>query len=186
MSTLPHSRTGAALLILSLLAPGAAAQTAAPALPHLALDTYPAKVREAVAGAYREAQARPTDAAAAGSLALLLHAWEQWDAAHQAYTRTAALAPRAFDWPYLDACVLQRLARHADAVSRLEAALAISPGYLPARVKLAEALLEAGQLDESQRLFEGLVETPASEPRRCSASDASRQARGATKRPSRT
>ena len=164
MPSIPRSCAGAALLILSLLAPGAAAQTAAPALPHLALETYPSKMREAVAGAYREAQARPTDAAAAGSLAQLLHAWELWGAAHQAYTRTAALAPRAFDWPYLDACVLQRMARHADAVTRLEDALAISPGYLPARVRLAEALLETGQLDESKRLFEGLVETPASEP----------------------
>ena len=94
MPTLPHSRTGAALLILSLLAPGAAAHTAAPALPHLALDTYPPTAREAIAGAYREAQARPTDAAAAGALAALLHAWEHWDAAHEAYARTAALAPR--------------------------------------------------------------------------------------------
>ena len=30
-------------------------------------------------------------------------------------------------------------------------ALALSPDYLPARVKLAEALLESGELVESQR-----------------------------------
>jgi len=158
-------RAGAALLIALTFAPGAAAQaTSTPALPSLALETYPSRMREAVAGAYRDAKARPADPGAAGSLALLLHAWELWEAAHQAYARTAALAPRAFDWPYLDACVLQRLARHADAAARLREALAISAGYLPARVRLAEALLEAGQIDESRRLFEGLVETPASQP----------------------
>ena len=57
--------------------------------------------------------------------ARLLHAWEQWDAAHEAYTRAQSLAPRTFDWPYLDAIVLQRLARHTDAAARLEQALTI-------------------------------------------------------------
>ena len=94
----------------------------------------------------------------------MLHAWEQWDGAHQAYARAQALAPRAFEWPYLDAVVLQRLARHAESAARLRQALAASPGYLPARVKLAEALLEAGDLDESQRLFDALVREPAAEP----------------------
>ena len=51
-----------------------------------------------------------------GRLGRALHAWEQWGAAHEAYARAAAIAPRAFEWRYLDAVVLQRLARHADAV----------------------------------------------------------------------
>ena len=53
--------------------------------------------------------------------------------------------PRAFDWLYLDAVVLQRLARHADSAARLEQALRIQPGYLPARVMFAEALLRSGR-----------------------------------------
>jgi tetratricopeptide (TPR) repeat protein len=121
-------------------------------------------MREAVAAAYRDATARPTDGEAAGSLARLLHAWEQWDAAHDAYARATALAPRVFDWPYLDACVLLRLARHGEAAVRLKEALAISPGYLPARVKLAEVLFETGNLDASKGLFDGLVREPAAEP----------------------
>lgn len=157
-------RAGATLLILALLASAPAAQTAAPPLPRLPFDTYPSPMREAAAAAYRDADARPTDAGAAGSLARLLHAWEQWDAAHATYARAAALAPRVFDWPYLDACVLVRLARHGEAVARLKEALAISPGHLPARVKLAEALFETGNLDASKELFDGLVREPASEP----------------------
>ena len=35
------------------------------------------------------------------------------------------LAPRAFEWRYLDAVVLQRLARHADAVTRLREVLSL-------------------------------------------------------------
>jgi tetratricopeptide (TPR) repeat protein len=74
------------------------------------------------------------------------------------------LAPRAFEWRYLDAIVLHRLAQHGEAAERFRAALAVSPGYLPARVKLAEALLEAGNLEESKALFTALTQEPAAEP----------------------
>ena len=93
----------------------------------------------------------------------MLHAWEQWDAAHEAYGRVQALAPRTFDWPYLDAVVLQRLALPSDAVVKLREALKISADYLPARVRLAEALLDAGDLEQSARLFSELKD-PACEP----------------------
>jgi tetratricopeptide (TPR) repeat protein len=121
-------------------------------------------MREDVGRAYREATARPTDGEAVGALARLLHAWEQWDAAHGAYGRAQALAPRVFDWHYLDGVVLQRLARHAEAAARLEAALAIAPDYLPARIKLAEALFEAGKLQESRALYDELIKERAAEP----------------------
>jgi tetratricopeptide (TPR) repeat protein len=140
------------------------AQTTLPSLPRLALETYPAAAREAISRAHRDATAQSTNADTVGALGRVLHAWEQWDGAHQAYARAQALAPRAFDWPYLDAVVLQRLARHAESASRLRQALTASPDYLPARVKLAEALLEADDLDESQRLFDALVREPAAEP----------------------
>jgi tetratricopeptide (TPR) repeat protein len=117
-----------------------------------------------LARAYKDAAARPNDAEAVGALARLLHAWEQWEAAHETYARAQLLAPRTFAWRYLDAIVLQRLARHTEAAAQLEQALTISPDEVPARVKLAEALLEAGNLDRSQQLFEALRSVPASEP----------------------
>src|SRR5438067_1217542 len=110
----------------------------------------PAAAREGIARAQREAAAHLTDAQAAGSLGRVLQAWEQWEAARQAYARAQALAPDAFEWRYLDAIVLQRLARPAEAAAELKAALARTPDYLPARLKLAEALLDAGALDESR------------------------------------
>ena len=60
--------------------------------------------------------------------------------------------------------MLQRLARHAEAASQLERALHLNADYLPARVKLAESLLDAGNIDESRRLFEALAREAASEP----------------------
>ena len=149
-----------AVLILVLVL---AAQTPPP-LPHLPLDTYPNAMRQEVERAQAEAKARPADAEAVGALARLLHTWEQWRTAHDAYTRAGALAPRVFDWPYLDGCVLQRLARPAEAAARLRDALAISPDYLPARVKLAEALLDSGKIEESRHLFAALMKDSAAEP----------------------
>jgi tetratricopeptide (TPR) repeat protein len=153
----------ATLLTLPVALRGAQPQQTPP-LPRLALDTYPAAAREALARASQQASAAPTDADAVGRLARTLHAWEQWDAAHQAYARAQALAPRTFDWHYLDALVLQRLARHPDAVKQLEQALTVNPSYLPARLRHAESLLDAGNLEESRKTFEALIREPGAEP----------------------
>jgi tetratricopeptide (TPR) repeat protein len=149
------------LLIVALLAALAPPQAAPPPLPTLALDSYPQAAREAIARAHREATAHPSDAQPAGALGSVLQAWEQWDAAHEAYRRAQALAPGAFEWHYLDAVVLQRQARPLDAAARLEAAVKATPNYLAAQIKLAEALFDAGKLDESQRLFSALTNPDA-------------------------
>ena len=157
--------TSAVLLFTSAIALSTAApQAAPPPLPRLAFDSFPTPTRDVLARAYKDAAARPNDAEAVGALARLLHAWEQWDAAHEAYARAQTLAPRTFAWHYLDAIVLQRLARRTEAAARLEQALTLSPDEVPSRVKLAEALLESGNLDRSQQLFEALRDVPASEP----------------------
>ena len=152
-----------ALLAFLLITPQAAAQFTSTPLPRLALDSYPAAARDSIARAHGNAAAHPMDAGAVGALGRVLHAWEQSDAAHQAYARATALAPRTFEWPYLDGVVLQRLARRAEAAAAFRKAAA-SAGYLPARVKLAEALADAGDLVESRRLFESLAREPAAEP----------------------
>jgi len=113
---------------------------------------------------YAAAIARPDEVAAVGALARALHAWDQIGAAHETYMRAQALAPDAFEWLYLDGVALQRLARHADAAARFEQALRRTPDYLPARVKLAEAIVDAGGLDRAEQLFDALRREPAAEP----------------------
>jgi tetratricopeptide (TPR) repeat protein len=135
-----------------------------PALPRLALDTYPPSAREAISLVYKDATARPTDAAAVAALARTLHAWEQWDSAHQAYARCLALTPRNFACQYLDGIVLQRLAQPEEAMKRFQQALAVTPDYLPARVALAESLVDTGSLVDGRRLFEMLIREPGAEP----------------------
>jgi tetratricopeptide (TPR) repeat protein len=129
-----------------------------------ALDSFPASARELIEPAARAAAEHPDDADAVAALGRALHAWEQWSSAHEAYARAAALTARAFEWRYLDAVVLQRLARHAEAAALLREVLVLAPEYLPARMKLAEALLEAGEFDESERLFRALAGEPAASP----------------------
>ena len=138
-------------------------QPSAPPLPALALDTYPAAARTAITAAYDAARRAPDDAQAAGRLARVLHAWEQWEAARAAYARAQALAPQAYEWRYLEGLVLQRLARPDLAVAAFREAVSRGPAYLPARLKLAEALLDAGELDESRTRFTELTD-PACAP----------------------
>lgn len=141
-----------------------AAQPPSVGLPRVALELFPSAAREAIAPAYREAEMKPLDASAVGALAMVLHAWEQWDAAHQAYGVAQSLAPRTFEWHYLDALVLQRLARYSETADQLRRATTLSPDYLPAGVKLAEALFEAGALVKSRVAFETLARNAATEP----------------------
>ena len=152
------------LLVATAALVGAGPALQVTPLPELPWHAYPAATRAAIEPVYKEAAARPRDAGAAGTLARTLQAWHELDAAHQTYRRAQALAPAAFEWRYLDGIVLQRLARHAEAAAALRRALAIAPGYLPARVKLADSLLRSGQLDESATLYTALASDAAAEP----------------------
>ena len=157
-------RLGSVLLLVFQIARAAAAQGPPPPLPRLAFELFPEAARAAVSRAYEEAKARSTDPKAVGALARLLQAWEQWDAAHEAYLRAQQLAPKTFEWHYLDAVVLQRLARHSEAAAHLKDAVAIAPDFKPARVKLADALFEAGDVQESRKVFEALAADAETEP----------------------
>jgi tetratricopeptide (TPR) repeat protein len=130
----------------------------------LSLDAYPAEIRKDLAHPYAEARAHPRDADAAGSLGRTLQAWEQWQTAHEMYVRAIALAPGSFEWHYLDACVLERLGRPQDTVAQLREALRIRPDYLAARVRLADALFTAGEVEESRTAFAALAGQPEAEP----------------------
>jgi tetratricopeptide (TPR) repeat protein len=190
-----------------------------PALPVVALEQFPEASRAALKPVFEKARRAPDDELSVGLLAMTLHAWEQWEAAHAAYQRAIGLArfrakgveraararieksvaieararadsssagpgPQAWKWKYLDAVVLQRLARPNEAANVLHSSAgpsgsaaagmsatvdaavadAAAVSYLPAKVKLAEALFESGEVDASARLYRELVKEPAAEP----------------------
>jgi tetratricopeptide (TPR) repeat protein len=95
---------------------------------------------------------------------MVLQSWEQWSAALAWYQRAQVLAPGTFDWWYLAGIVEARVGRPADAARSFERALQQTPGYLPARLKLAEALFESGDLPASTRAYEAVAAEPAAAP----------------------
>jgi protein O-GlcNAc transferase len=119
-----------------------------PALPAINVADFRPEVRAQVQEAYQVAQQHPASAAAVGKLAMLLDVYERPGPAETCYERAHRLDPASFRWLYDLGSLLARQRRRA-AVDVLRAALQLQPGYLPARLKLADALLAAGDLDAS-------------------------------------
>ena len=127
------------------------------ALPPLPLDALPAAVRERVAAAHHRAEADPASADASGSVAMILHAYDQFDVAETWYRRAQQLDPAAFDWAYLLGVVQAERGRNDDAARSLRGAAEKQPRYLAARLKLAEVLLARGEVDASAALYDEML-----------------------------
>jgi tetratricopeptide (TPR) repeat protein len=128
-------------------------------LPALSLEGLPAAVRQDLAAAHAAAVARPADAAAAGRLAMLLHAYEQHSLAAAAYERARRLEPGAVEWSYLAAVVAGRIGDHARAVSLLREVLGAQPGRVTARLRLADELFSLGAFEESRAAYDAMTRT---------------------------
>jgi len=127
------------------------------ALPPLPLDALPPAVRERVAAAYQRAEADLASADASGSVAVMLHAYDQFDVAEAWYRRAQQLDPAAFDWAYLLGVVQAERGRNDDAARSLREAAEKQPRYLAARLKLAEVLLARGEVDASAALYDEML-----------------------------
>jgi len=112
-------------------------------------------IRAAVNSALADAKARPNDAAAVGHLGMVLHAYSQLAAARLCYRRASLLDPRNFEWRYY----LGVVSEGAASVEALRAALRLRD-YLPAKLKLGEALLSLGDFAAARAVYQGL-EHPA-------------------------
>src|SRR5215813_5565440 len=142
--------------------PGLLAQTIPP-LPPLTVENFGPAIREQAQKAYNEARARPRDAEANGRLGMVLQTYEQYELAATLYERARYLAPAEFRWLYYWAIVQASLGKQAEATAALKEAVGRRPDYLPAQVTLADLLLAAGQMGESQRLYEAVLQkTPGS------------------------
>ena len=127
------------------------------ALPPLPLDALPTAVRERVAAAYQRAEANSASADGSGSVAMLLHAYDQLDVAEAWYRHAAQLDPAAFDWAYLLGVVQAERGRPEEASRSLRDAVSKRPRDVPVRLKLAEVLLARSDLDASAALCEEIL-----------------------------
>src|SRR5262245_35031625 len=144
-----------ALLVLAV-----SPQVQAQSLPHLTLASFPEISRQAIAPVYNAAVAHPDDAALVGRLGMMLHAWEQFETASAVYAR-ARMLERRFDWFYLGGLVEARLAHHDAAARLLAEATQLMPAAIPARLALADALFESGDIAGARREYSALTMGPA-------------------------
>ncbi|PYT22244.1 MAG: hypothetical protein DMG57_36050 [Acidobacteria bacterium] len=134
-----------------------------PQLPPLATLRYPPAVRAAVEEAVAAVEAKPRDAAANGTLAMVLHANHLIDEAVACYQRAHLLDPSTFRWAYFLGLIQASQADCEHATATLREALRLDPEYLPAELKLGACLLGSGQWQEASSLYEAILKKhPAS------------------------
>jgi tetratricopeptide (TPR) repeat protein len=134
-----------------LVAAGCMQTRPLPPLPDVSTAGFLPVVRHAVDAALADAKAKPNDAAASGRLGMVLHAYDQLAAARAAYRRASILDPQRFDWLYYEGAA----STGAEAVEPLRRALKLRD-YLPAKLKLAEALLATGDAAGAAAAVQGL------------------------------
>ena len=155
----PHGPAFRVIVIAGLLAAGVPGARAQPAVPEIPLEQFPETPRRVIGQAVGEARAHPGDPARMGRLAMLLHAWEQFETAAAVYASARGLEPR-FEWFYLGGLVEYRLAHYEAATRLLGAAVKMAPGDLPAELAYGDALLAAGNADEALAVYRPLTSGP--------------------------
>ncbi len=146
-------------LVLALT-PALQAQTLS-GLPPVSFENFGAEIRDHVRKAYAGAKASPRDAEANGRLGMTLHTYEEYEFAAICYEHARRLAPDEFRWVYYLGIVRASLGQHGESAAVFKEAIGRRPDYLPAQLRLADALLAAGQRLESQPLYETVIKKNA-------------------------
>lgn len=128
-----------------------------PDLPNLALDGFDPEIKEQIQKAQTRLQTKLRDAEANGWLGMTLHTYEQYDGAALCYERARLLAPTEFRWAYYLGLVQAALGKQNEAAAAFKVAVKLDPNHLPAQLRLAETLLAANQLAESQQLYDAVL-----------------------------
>ena len=126
-------------------------------VPQITIANFPAETRKQVEQAYAAARRQPQDAGAVGKLGMLLDTYHQSEDAALCYRGAHLLAPTAFKWLYYWGSLLLRERKMGEALPILISALRLEPEYLPARLKMGEALLGAGKTEEAGKIYEGIL-----------------------------
>lgn len=136
--------------------PGPVDRAPPPSLSTSQLDALEPRVGAALGGAHQawqRAHAQSPDGdtavAAAADFGRLALAYERHDWAQQAFTWASQRRPEDYRWHYLLARSALGLGEVEPALTGLRETLRLQPGYLPARLVLAERLLERNALDEA-------------------------------------
>ena len=117
------------------------------------LDSTDANVVAVLREHIEAAQADPASGSRRGTLGLAYEANGYDAAALESYAQAEALDGDAFEWPYLQAILLQQQARFDEALERLDRALQIDPDYAPAWLWRGYWLLDVDRVEEAETSF---------------------------------
>lgn len=129
-----------------------------PELPHVDTSNFLPVIRAQIESASAEAKAHPRDAKAAGTLAMTLHAYQQYDAAASVYSRAHILESQNFDWVYLLGAVEMARGQFDAAVESFQSARRMRPGDLVTELRLADSLTALAKWDEAGTLYRHILE----------------------------
>ena len=124
--------------------------------PKRPLPDLPATGLAAAQPALAAARGNPNDAAVVARLGMTLHAYNLMGAAAQVYERAAGLDSTNTDYAYLWGTALTADGRYAEAIGPLRGSLAIRESA-PVRLRLADALYDAGKTADARREYETLI-----------------------------
>ena len=136
----------------------AQSHSAVPELPKLTLENFSPGIREQIGEAYSFARSHAKDAGASGRLGMVLQTYGLLQEAAACYRRAMQLEPNSFQWTYYLGAVEADQGRCDAATSTLRLALRIDPGYVPAKLRLANCLLASADWDASGKLYAEIVE----------------------------
>ncbi len=113
---------------------------------------------EQVRSAYEAAKAEPTLVRPNAEYCLVLHAYKQLAMAENCYRRLQQLAPRDFRWAYLIAVAQEGIGQPEAAAISYQQAIEIEPWFFPAKLKLAQLLLQLGETERAGSLYSELLD----------------------------
>jgi tetratricopeptide (TPR) repeat protein len=123
----------------------------------LDLEQFEPAIRDQIGQAYEEALSKPQDGRAVGRLGMMFQVYGKYELAETCYVRARALEPGSARWPYYLAIVEKALGKNELAIAHLQEALKIDGSYAPARVRLAQLLLDAGDPRQSEAVCRAVI-----------------------------
>ena len=132
--------------------PGASAGDVAEPIA-VGLDSTDANVARVLGEQIEAARRHPDSGRHRGQLGLAYEANGYNAAALDSYAQAEALAGDAFEWPYLQAILLQQQARFDEALERMDRALEIAPDYAPAWLWRGYWMLDVDRIDAAAAAF---------------------------------
>ena len=134
-----------------------------PALPALTGDSSPGLDARLQASA-RRLETWPPNLPALIEFTRVCHANGAFESAISGYGVLVILQPAEPRWPYSLAAILAGYGRLDEALPLLKRAVAMAPDYVPARLKLGEALLKANDLPGAEQAFAEVLRREAENP----------------------